>query len=134
MIVPLTLNLLPRQASPRALPLHACWACHLIAPYPPTPCRAPPAAPPPATPPPLPPRPPCRPAPQESSWDKPPGFRGDVAAVSEDPVPVDSAAVGDTEWHEVVCQDGRVYYYHPDTEVGGWGLRGGGGGNRGKAA
>lgn len=32
---------------------------------------------------------------------------------------MDSAAVGDTEWHEVTCQDGRVYYYHPDTEVGG---------------
>ncbi|PNH08734.1 Pre-mRNA-processing protein 40C, partial [Tetrabaena socialis] len=53
---------------------------------------------------------------EESSWEKPAGFRGEVADVSEAPVPVETKQVGDTEWQEVKCSDGRVYFYHPDSE------------------
>ncbi|KXZ50854.1 hypothetical protein GPECTOR_14g106 [Gonium pectorale] len=57
---------------------------------------------------------------QESSWERPAGFRGEVAEVAEQPVPVDAKQVGDTEWQEVRCADGRTYFYNPESEETSW--------------
>ncbi|PSC72075.1 pre-mRNA-processing 40C isoform X1 [Micractinium conductrix] len=55
----------------------------------------------------------------ESSWEKPEGFKGDVA-VSKDPVPVSSERIAGTEWLEVLCDDGKRYWHNPKSEETTW--------------
>ena len=56
---------------------------------------------------------------EESAWDKPADYigEGDGAAYG-DPTPVSSFVIPGTDWTEVVCADGRKYYYNSETEVG----------------
>jgi transcription elongation regulator 1 len=54
---------------------------------------------------------------EESSWEKPEGFAGDVASASALPRPVSSTAIKGTPWSEVVCDDGRKYFFNAETEV-----------------
>ena len=57
---------------------------------------------------------------EESAWDKPADFEGDGdGGAYGDPTPVSSFVVPGTDWTEVVCADGRKYYYNSETEVGG---------------
>ena len=37
--------------------------------------------------------------------------------VAEAPEPVETKAVEGTDWEEVRCKDGRVYYFNSDTDV-----------------
>ncbi|GAB4818752.1 hypothetical protein N2152v2_005798 [Parachlorella kessleri] len=56
----------------------------------------------------------------ESSWEKPDGFIGDADKASSNPVPVSSEKVKGTEWLEVVCDDGKKYYYHSKSGETSW--------------
>ena len=49
-----------------------------------------------------------------STWAKPEGFDGEIAAA---PVPVAANKVKGTDWSEVTCSDSRKYYYNPQTQV-----------------
>ena len=56
---------------------------------------------------------------EESSWDKPAGYGGGdgEGGAYGDPTPVSSFVIPGTDWTEVVCADGRKYYYNGSTEV-----------------
>lgn len=54
----------------------------------------------------------------ESSWEKPEDFAGDASKASAQLTPVSTQAVSGTQWSEVVCQDGRKYYFNASTQVG----------------
>ena len=54
---------------------------------------------------------------EESAWDKPADFLGGEGAEMGDPTPVSSFLVPGTDWTEVVCDDGRKYYYNSSTEA-----------------
>ena len=56
---------------------------------------------------------------EESAWDRPADYEGDGGggAVYGDPTPVSSFVIPGTDWTEVVCADGRKYYYNGSTEV-----------------
>lgn len=54
----------------------------------------------------------------ESSWEKPEGFAGDDSKASAQLTPVSTQPVQGTEWSEVVCTDGRKYYFKQGTQVG----------------
>lgn len=54
---------------------------------------------------------------EESAWDKPADFVGGDAAETGEPTPVSSFLVPGTDWTEVLCDDGRKYYYNSATEV-----------------
>ena len=49
-----------------------------------------------------------------STWSKPEGFDGNVAAA---PVPIAANKVKGTDWSEVTCSDSRKYYFNPETQV-----------------
>lgn len=44
---------------------------------------------------------------QDSSWEKPEGFEGEVLDVAEQPVPVATETITGTDWTRVKCKDGR---------------------------
>lgn len=54
---------------------------------------------------------------EESAWDKPEDFVGGEAAETGEPTPVSSFLVPGTDWTEVLCDDGRKYYYNSASEV-----------------
>ena len=54
----------------------------------------------------------------ESSWEKPESFAGDDSKASAQLTPVSTQPVQGTEWSEVVCADGRKYYFKQGTQVG----------------
>jgi transcription elongation regulator 1 len=56
----------------------------------------------------------------ESSWEKPASFAGDEAKVAEQPRPVASVVVAGTDWSEVKCHDGRIYYFNTASEESSW--------------
>jgi transcription elongation regulator 1 len=59
----------------------------------------------------------------ESSWQKPEGFQGDVSKASSQPVPASSHPVRGTDWSEILCTDGRKYFFNAVTQVrGAWQL------------
>ena len=53
----------------------------------------------------------------ESSWEKPKDYAGDVSKASAQLTPVSTQPVKGTEWSEVVCADGRKYYFNGSTQV-----------------
>lgn len=57
---------------------------------------------------------------QESTWQQPPEYRGNANKVADQPIPVSTTQVPDTEWQEVKCRDGRVYYYHEERDETSW--------------
>lgn len=54
---------------------------------------------------------------QESTWQKPEGFNGQIATAKGTPVPIASEDIPLTGWAEVTCIDGRKYFYHADRQV-----------------
>ncbi len=54
----------------------------------------------------------------ESSWEKPVGFAGDDSRASAQLTPVSTQPVQGTDWSEVVCTDGRKYFFKQGTQVG----------------
>lgn len=54
---------------------------------------------------------------QASSWTAPEGVDVPVTEVEAEPVPETSTPVAGTAWMEVKCTDGRVYFYHEESEV-----------------
>ena len=57
---------------------------------------------------------------EESAWDKPADFVGGEAEEMGEPTPVSSFLIPGTPWTEVLCDDGRKYYYNSATEVRLW--------------
>ncbi len=53
----------------------------------------------------------------ESSWEKPEEFVGDASKASAQLTPVSTQPVKGTDWSEVVCADGRKYYFNAGTQV-----------------
>ena len=55
----------------------------------------------------------------ERSWEPPPGFNETrQREVEADPAPVSSKPVFGTQWEEVLCRDGQIFYHHiPSKEV-----------------
>ena len=47
----------------------------------------------------------------ESTWEKPAGYRGDASRAAAQPAPASVTAITGTEWAEVLCEDGRKYYF-----------------------
>ena len=56
----------------------------------------------------------------ESSWEKPEDYVGDASKASAQLTPVSTQAVKGTQWAEVVCADGRRYYFNATTQVCGF--------------
>lgn len=56
---------------------------------------------------------------EESSWEKPAGYQGSQDVIADHPIPLSTKQVGDTEWDEAVCLDGRKYYINRETKVRG---------------
>ena len=54
----------------------------------------------------------------ESSWEKPKDYAGDVSKASAQLTPVSTQPVKGTDWSEVVCADGRKYYFNGSTQAG----------------
>jgi transcription elongation regulator 1 len=53
----------------------------------------------------------------ESSWERPLGYRGDAARVSAQPKPVATVPVRGTQWAEVTCDDGKKYFFNATTQA-----------------
>ena len=53
----------------------------------------------------------------QSSWERPPGFKGDAPGLGTDVKPVSARKIEGTKWKEVELSDGRKYFV--DTEVRG---------------
>lgn len=53
----------------------------------------------------------------ESSWEKPEGFKGDSSKASAQPVPASTTSIKGTDWSEVLCTDGRKYYFNAASQV-----------------
>lgn len=56
----------------------------------------------------------------ESTYDKPPSFKGETEKVSVQPVPVSMVNLPGTEWVLVSTTDGKKYYYNNKTKVSSW--------------
>ena len=56
----------------------------------------------------------------ESSWEKPEDYVGDASKASAQLNPVSTQAVKGTQWAEVICADGRRYYFNATTQVCGF--------------
>ncbi|CAL5224177.1 g6817 [Coccomyxa viridis] len=56
----------------------------------------------------------------ESSWEKPKDYAGDVSKASAQLTPVSTQPVKGTDWSEVVCADGRKYYFNGSTQETSW--------------
>ncbi|PON93729.1 WW domain containing protein [Trema orientale] len=56
----------------------------------------------------------------ESTYDKPPDFKGEAEKVSVQPVPVSMVNLPGTDWVLVSTSDGKKYYYNNKTKVSCW--------------
>ncbi len=53
----------------------------------------------------------------ESTWEKPVGYKGDSSKASAQPKPLATQIIKGTTWSEVVCEDGKKYFYNTSTLV-----------------
>lgn len=54
----------------------------------------------------------------DSAWEPPEGFAGAAAgAEGQASVPINSTPIKGTPWSEVLCSDGKTYYYNSATQV-----------------
>lgn len=49
---------------------------------------------------------------KESAWSKPEGYAGDESGVAKPTKPLSHERVKGTDWSQVKCEDGKVYYYN----------------------
>lgn len=55
----------------------------------------------------------------DSAWEPPEGFVSGAPGADADcpSVPVNTTAIKGTPWSEVLCSDGKTYYYNAATQV-----------------
>ena len=53
----------------------------------------------------------------ESTWEKPEGYKGDASKASAQPKPLATQLIKGTDWSEVVCEDGKKYFYNTTSLV-----------------
>ncbi|RCV42431.1 hypothetical protein SETIT_9G215900v2 [Setaria italica] len=58
----------------------------------------------------------------ESTYQKPPGYKGEPEKVATQPVPVSWDKVAGTDWSIVTTSDGKKYYYDNKQKVSSWQL------------
>lgn len=56
----------------------------------------------------------------QSTYEKPPGFQGEVDKVAAQPTPVSWEMIGGTGWALVTTNDAKKYYYHTVTQATSW--------------
>ncbi|XP_042480723.1 pre-mRNA-processing protein 40C [Macadamia integrifolia] len=56
----------------------------------------------------------------ESTYEKPPGYKGEPEKVTEQPTPVSWEKLAGTDWTLVTTNDGKKYYYSTKTKVSSW--------------
>eukprot|EP00250_Pteridium_aquilinum_P015885 c22819_g1_i1 orf=261-3680(+) len=56
----------------------------------------------------------------QSTYEKPPGFQGEVDKVTAQPTPVSWEMIGGTGWALVITNDAKRYYYHRETQATSW--------------
>ncbi|BDA46960.1 Transcription elongation regulator 1 [Coccomyxa sp. Obi] len=56
----------------------------------------------------------------ESTWEKPEGYKGDASKASAQPKPLATQLIKGTDWSEVVCEDGKKYFYNTTTLETSW--------------
>ncbi|KAG6713594.1 hypothetical protein I3842_05G161300 [Carya illinoinensis] len=56
----------------------------------------------------------------ESTYDKPPGFKGEHDKVLVQPTPVSTTSILGTDWVLVTTSDGKKYYYNSKTKISSW--------------
>ncbi|KAL5553004.1 hypothetical protein UlMin_040405 [Ulmus minor] len=56
----------------------------------------------------------------ESTYDKPPDFKGEPEKVSAQPIPVSMVTLPGSDWVLVSTSDGKKYYYNNKTKVSSW--------------
>ena len=54
---------------------------------------------------------------KESAWSKPEGYAGDESGVAKPTKPLSHERVKGTDWSQVKCEDGKVYYYNITSRV-----------------
>eukprot|EP00210_Caulerpa_lentillifera_P007479 g7145.t1 len=57
-----------------------------------------------------------------SQWECPFQFQGDVSKLTNRPKPISLKQIANTQWSEVTCEDGRIYYYNSTTKEAAWNL------------
>ncbi|XP_062164261.1 pre-mRNA-processing protein 40C isoform X2 [Alnus glutinosa] len=56
----------------------------------------------------------------ESTYAKPPGFRGELDKVLVQPTPASMVNISGTDWVLVTTSDGKKYYYNSKTKISSW--------------
>ncbi|XP_077246397.1 uncharacterized protein LOC143886333 isoform X1 [Tasmannia lanceolata] len=56
----------------------------------------------------------------ESTYEKPPSFKGETDKVTVQPTPVSWEKLAGTEWSLVTTNDGKKYYYNAKNKVSSW--------------
>ncbi|XP_038697942.1 pre-mRNA-processing protein 40C-like isoform X2 [Tripterygium wilfordii] len=56
----------------------------------------------------------------QSTYEKPPGFKGESDKVSVQPTPVSMEYLAGTDWALVSTNDGKKYYYNSKTKLSSW--------------
>ncbi|KAL9229920.1 hypothetical protein vseg_005334 [Gypsophila vaccaria] len=56
----------------------------------------------------------------ESTYEKPPGFKGEPGNATAQPTPVSWEKVNGTDWALVSTNDGKKYYYNTKTQISSW--------------
>ncbi|KAL3678003.1 hypothetical protein R1sor_020959 [Riccia sorocarpa] len=56
----------------------------------------------------------------KSTYDKPPGFKGEAQKVNVQPTPVSWERISGTDWALVTTNDGKKYYYNTKSQATSW--------------
>uniref|UniRef100_A0A2N9IEN5 Pre-mRNA-processing protein 40C n=1 Tax=Fagus sylvatica TaxID=28930 RepID=A0A2N9IEN5_FAGSY len=56
----------------------------------------------------------------QSTYDKPPGFKGELGKVHVQPTPVSTVNISGTDWVMVTTSDGKKYYHNSKTKISSW--------------
>ncbi|GAB2233609.1 hypothetical protein Droror1_Dr00002835 [Drosera rotundifolia] len=56
----------------------------------------------------------------ESTYEKPPGFKGELGKVSAELTPVSWEKLPGSDWAMVTTNDGKKYYYNSTTKISSW--------------